>query len=206
MTPEVVAPNAAHQKLRIFFGALNRKADWLPIIEGINQAATDLKDAIEFVVVHDKEFHDALPETVAKSFMPTLGIDKYIEVLSRCDIALLPLNDTPFNRCKSDIKLIECASAQVAVICSTTVYAIKPEHQTFVLFANTQKEWQDAITRLVQDKSLRQTNITQALKYVKSHRMHAQQASKRVAYYANLVQNRNMLEQQRKKRISDMAE
>jgi hypothetical protein len=205
MPPEVATPNAAHQKLRIFFGALNRKADWLPIIEGINEAATELKDAIEFVVVHDKEFHDALPETTAKSFMPTLGIEKYIEVLANCDIALLPLSDTPFNRCKSDIKLIECASAQVAVICSETVYAIKPEHQAFVLFAKTQKEWRDAITRLAQDKALRQENVAKALAYVKARRMHAQQAPKRIAYYANLVQTRNMLEQQRQKRISDMA-
>jgi|LauGreSBDMM110SN_4_FD.fasta_scaffold11552_3 2-polyprenyl-3-methyl-5-hydroxy-6-metoxy-1,4-benzoquinol methylase len=203
--PEVVAPDAVHQRLRIFFGALNRKADWLPIIEGINQAATELKDTIEFVVVHDKEFHDALPETVAKSFMPTLGIEKYIEVLANCDIALLPLNDTPFNRSKSDIKLIECASAQVAVICSEAVYAIKSEHQAFVLFAKTQNEWRDAITRLAQNKALRQENVAKALAYVKARRMHSQQAPQRIAFYANLVRNRNMLEQQRQNRISGMA-
>ena len=144
-----------NQKLRIFFGALNRKADWLPIIEGVKQAALENKDTIEFVVVHDKEFHDALPDTVAKTFMPTLGIDKYTEVLATCDIALLPLNDTPFNRCKSDIKLIECAAAKVAVICSETVYATKPEHQEFVVFASTQEEWKEAITKLVFDDNYR---------------------------------------------------
>jgi 2-polyprenyl-3-methyl-5-hydroxy-6-metoxy-1,4-benzoquinol methylase len=194
-----------NQKLRIFFGALNRKADWLPIIEGVKQAALENKDAIEFVVVHDKEFHDALPETVAKTFLPTLGIDKYTEVLATCDIALLPLNDTPFNRCKSDIKLIECASAQVAVICSKTVYATKPEHQEFVVFANTQEEWKEAITKLVKDSALRQTNVAKALAYVKASRMHAQQAPTRLAYYQSLIHNRVTLEQQRQERISAMA-
>jgi len=193
------------QKLRIFFGALNRKADWLPIIEGVKQAALENKEKIEFVVVHDKEFHDALPDTVAKTFMPTLGIEKYTEVLATCDIALLPLNDTPFNRCKSDIKLIECASAQVAVICSETVYAIKPEHQEFVLFASSPQDWRDAITKLVQDSAFRQANVAKALAYVKSSRMHSQQAPKRLAYYESLVQNRVTLEQQRQKRIMQMG-
>jgi 2-polyprenyl-3-methyl-5-hydroxy-6-metoxy-1,4-benzoquinol methylase len=194
-----------NQKLRIFFGALNRKADWLPIIEGVKQAALENKDAIEFVVVHDKEFHDALSNTVAKTFLPTLGIEKYTEVLATCDIALLPLNDTPFNRCKSDIKLIECASAQVAVICSDTVYATKPEHHEFVVFANTQAEWKEAISKLIKDSALRQTNVAKALSYVKAQRMHAQQAPNRLAYYQSLVQNRTALEQQRHQRIIGMA-
>ena len=194
-----------NQKLRIFFGALNRKADWLPIIEGVKQAALENKEIIEFVVVHDKEFHDALPDTVAKTFMPTLGIDKYTEVLATCDIALLPLNDTPFNRCKSDIKLIECASAQVAVICSETVYATKPEHQEFVVFANTQEEWREAITKLIKDSALRQSNVAKALAYVKAQRMHAQQAPTRLAYYQSLIQNRTTLEQQRQQRIKQMG-
>jgi hypothetical protein len=156
-------------------------------------------------VVHDKEFHDALPDTVAKTFLPTLGIDKYTEVLATCDIALLPLNDTPFNRCKSDIKLIECASAQVAVICSDTVYANKPEHKEFVVFANTQEEWKEAITKLVKDSALRQENVAKALSYVKAQRMHSYQTPTRLAYYQSLVQNRTTLEQQRQERICAMG-
>ena len=194
-----------NQNLRIFFGALNRKADWLSIIEGVKQAALENKDEIEFVVVHDKEFHDALPDTVAKTFLPTLNIEKYTEVLATCDIALLPLNDTPFNRCKSDIKLIECASAKVAVICSETVYATKSEHQEFVVFANTQEQWKEAITQLVKDSALRQANVAKAQAYVKTCRMHAQQVSKRLAYYQNLVQNRDTLEHQRQERKSAMG-
>lgn len=188
-------------KLRIFFGALNRKADWLPIIEGIKQAALENKDDIEFVVVHDKEFYDALPDAVTKTFLPTLGIEKYTEVLATCDIALLPLNDTPFNRCKSDIKLIECASAQVAVICSETVYSTKPDFNQFVEFAKGKEEWKEAITKLIKDSALRQANIDKALAYVKSERMHSQQVPLRLAFYASLVQNKTNLEKQRQERI-----
>ena len=194
-----------NQKLRVFFGALNRKADWQPIIESVKQVALENKEAIEFVVVHDKEFYDALPDSVAKTFFPTLGIQKYTEVLSTCDIALIPLNDTPFNRCKSDLKLIECASAQVAVICSKTVYAIKPEHQEFVLYATSPQDWRDALIKLVKDSQLRQTNIAKALAYVKAKRMHVLQAPLRLAYYGSLIQSKTYLEQQRQERISAMG-
>jgi 2-polyprenyl-3-methyl-5-hydroxy-6-metoxy-1,4-benzoquinol methylase len=195
-----------NQKLRIFFGALNRKSDWLPIIEGVKRAALENKDKIEFVVVHDKEFHDALPETIAKTFMPTLGIEKYTEVLATCDIALLPLNDTPFNLCKSDIKLIECASAQVAVICSETVYATKPEHQEFVIYASSPQGWCDAITKLTLNNAIRQENVAKALAYVKASRMHVHQVPNRLNFYASLVQNRAVLENQRQLRISSLME
>ena len=194
-----------NQKLRVFFGALNRKADWQPIIESVKQVALENKEAIEFVVVHDKEFYDALPDSVAKTFFPTLGIQKYTEVLATCDIALIPLNDTPFNRCKSDLKLIECASAQVAVICSKTVYAIKPEHQEFVLYATSPQDWRDALIKLVKDSQLRQTNIAKALAYVKAKRMHVLQAPLRLAYYGSLIQSKTYLEQQRQERISAMG-
>ena len=193
------------ERVRVFFGALNRKADWQPIIEGVKQAALSNKDYIEFVVVHDKEFHDELPEGIEKVFHPTLDIQKYNEVLATCDIALLPLNDTPFNHCKSDIKLIECAAAQVAIICSEPVYATKPEHQEFVIFANSADDWRVAITKLVEDSSLRQANIAKALTYVKNSRMHAQQAPLRLAYYKSLFQNKDELEKQRQERIRAMG-
>ena len=93
----------------------------------------------------------------------------------------------------------------MAVICSDTVYATKPEHQEFVVFANTQEEWREAITKLIKDSALRQSNVAKALAYVKAQRMHAHKASTRLAYYQSLVQNRATLEQQRLERIMQMG-
>jgi hypothetical protein len=61
------------QKLRVFFGALNRQADWQSVIEGINQAARALKDVLEFVVVHDQAFYEALPSEVSKTVLAHVG-------------------------------------------------------------------------------------------------------------------------------------
>ena len=73
------------------------------------------------------------------------------------------------------------------------------------MFASTQEEWKEAITKLVKDSALRQANVAKALAYVKSSRMHSQQAPNRLAYYQGLVQIRATLEQQRQQRIMQMG-
>lgn len=191
--------------LRVFFGALNRQPDWQAVMTGICDAALTLKDAIEFVVVHDQAFYDALPEGVAKTFLPTLDIERYTQTLASCDIALLPLNDTPFNRCKSDLKLIECAAVQVAVICSEVVYATNAKHSQFASFATTPDEWRDALLTLATDARLREAHIAQGLAYVKQERMHGQQSASRLAFYQSMLSNREALAAQRAVRLSAMV-
>ena len=198
-----VVKDAGPQKLRVFFGALNRQPDWQAVMEGIVEAALSLKDRVEFVVVHDQAFHDALPAEVSKTFLPTLGIEQYTQTLATCDIALLPLNDTPFNRCKSDLKLIECAAAQVAVICSEVVYAKQAAHHTFASFATTADEWRDALLQLANDASLREDNIAKGLAYVKQERMHAQHSASRLAFYQGMLADKENLAAQRAARLAD---
>jgi hypothetical protein len=202
--PRVERKVESEQMLRVFFGALNRQPDWQAVIDGINQAAHALKDAVEFVVVHDQAFYDAIPNDVSKTFLPTLGIDKYMETLASCDIALLPLNDTPFNRCKSDLKLIECAAAQVAVICSEVVYAQNAKHAKFVTFATSPEDWRDALITVVTDSKLRKSNTRKGLLYVQKHRMHAQQAPERHMFYQSMLDNKALLQAQRVARLSGL--
>lgn len=198
-----VVKDAGPQKLRVFFGALNRQPDWQAVMAGIVAAALALKDRVEFVVVHDQAFYDALPAEVSKTFLPTLGIEQYTQTLASCDIALLPLNDTPFNRCKSDLKLIECAAAQVAVICSEVVYAKQAAHHTFASFATSADEWRDALLQLANDASLREANIAKGLAYVKQERMHAQHSAARLAFYQGMLADKDNLAAQRASRLAD---
>lgn len=204
--PRVERKATSPQKLRVFFGALNRQPDWQAVMAGINQAAHALKDVLEFVVVHDQAFYNALPDDVSKTFLPTLGIEQYTETLASCDIALLPLNDTPFNRCKSDLKLIECAAAQVAVICSEVVYAQNPKHAKFVTFATSAEDWRAALEALATDQKLRKSNTKKGLLYVQKTRMHAQQASARQAFYQSLLEDKTSLQAQRVTRLSGLRE
>ncbi len=189
---------------RIFYGALNRKADWQFILPGVLNAIKNLGEKIEFVIVHDKDFYDALPADCKKTFLPTLSQDRYMHTLGQCDVALLPLNDNQFNRCKSDIKLIECASVGTAVICSTTVYGKDNRHKEFALFADTPDQWADSIVKLCNDKKLRSDHVINAYNYVRSEGMHCQQVDLRLAFYRSLVNNKNELELQRQKRMASL--
>ncbi|MGA0985075.1 MAG: hypothetical protein ACO3ST_10500, partial [Burkholderiaceae bacterium] len=92
--------------LRIFFGALNRWEDWKWIQTELLRAAVKHASSIEFVVVHDEKVFKSIPDNIRKAFHPTSNHSQYMALLSQCDISLLPLRDTSFNRLKSDLKFI----------------------------------------------------------------------------------------------------
>lgn len=190
--------------LRVFFGALNRQKDWGEVREGILRAFRQLGDRVEIVVVHDREFHDALPADCRKSFMPTLPHEQYMQVLASCDLALLPLADTRFNRLKSDLKFIECCAAGVVPICSPVVYDQRPEHREIGFFATDSGEWASALVGLCGDLGEVRRRRQLGLDYVRQHRMQSQQAAAREVFYRSLLDSRDRLEQQRQQRIGAM--
>lgn len=73
------------------------------------------------------------------------------------DIGLSPLRDTPFARCKSDIKYLDYSAAGI-----TGIYSQVPAYQhsvkhlrTGYLVDNTSASWQAAIEHLIQEPDLR---------------------------------------------------
>lgn len=68
------------------------------------------------------------------------------------DIALAPLADNMFNRAKSNLRILEYASARYPVVCSP----VEP-YKGFkdVLYATEEEEWYNQIEKLVKDESLR---------------------------------------------------
>lgn len=187
---------------RIFFGALNRAADWQKVGEGIAAAARTLGRGVQWVVVHDRGFFEALPDNCDKVFHPTLPLARYAEVMAGCDIALLPLEDTPFNRLKSDLKLIECAASGVVPICSPVIYAANPAHADVAVFATSSEQWRGAIVNLCHNPQLRARYRERGIEYVRTARMHSKQVAGREAWYRSLVENRHALEQERQARLT----
>jgi len=190
------------ERVRVFFGALNREGDWADVAREICDLALARADRIEWVVVHDRAFFDNLPEGVTKTFHPTLPHAKFMQALAGCDLALLPLSDTPFNRLKSDLKLIECAAAGVVPICSRVVYGDDPAHETLAVFAETPQEWRQALLGLIAspDEIRRRRDLGRA--HVAAHRMHAGEAARREAFYRDLVAHRTQLEADRQARLA----
>jgi glycosyltransferase involved in cell wall biosynthesis len=73
------------------------------------------------------------------------------------DILIAPLLDSPFNRCKSAVKLLEYSTSGAPVICSRIpAYErlVNPGENGFL--ASTPGEWEACLVRLIEDPDLRQ--------------------------------------------------
>lgn len=187
-------PNPAPQdkeNIRIFFGALNRKTAWSPLIKTYNKVLKANPNA-QAVVLHDKEFFEAL-ETKNKLFKPAVGYDDYMRILHSCEICLQPLDDTKFNRYKSDIKFVEAGAGGLAVIASPVVYADYIEHDRTGLIARGPREWESMLSQLIKDKEYRQRLGRNAKNYVMQNRLLIQHAHKRLDWYRHLWANRTSL-------------
>ena len=119
--PVEVADGSTTGPATLFFGALNREADWAPIIPVLNRVLARHGDQARVQVVYDRAFFDALA-TPFKTFEPLCSHDRYHELLQAADIALLPLEPTRFNQHKSDLKFIDCGGHGVVALASPTVY------------------------------------------------------------------------------------
>lgn len=185
-------PEARSGPLRIFFGAANRQHFSVPVAKALDAVIRKHRD-IAFEVVHDRAFFDALP-TSAKSFHPTLSYDDYLEVISRCDIALLPLEGSEAERFKSDVKYVEAASRGAAVIASPAVYADTIRDGVTGLIAASLTDWAPTLDRLIEDATLRRSIAHAAWEEIRDRRMFADQVEARRAWYWELWRRRAELQ------------
>ena len=195
--PEVmIFPNAIHalpdvhnfadpSVMTLFFGALNRERDWATLMPALNEVSEAVGERLRFCVVHDRGFFDAL-QTPHKQFTPTCDYETYMALLGQCEISLMPLSDTPFNRAKSDLKFIEAGACRVASLASDIVYADSIEDgRTGLLFRNAE-ELRDRLLRLVVMPDLARGLGDAARQYVADERMMAYQVGPRIAWYRSL--------------------
>ena len=193
------------QALTLFFGALNRERDWAPLMPVLNEVAEKAGERLRFCVVHDQGFFDAL-HTPHKQFTPTCDYDTYLTLLGQCEISLMPLSDTPFNRAKSDLKFIEAGACRVAALASHIVYADSIEDgRTGLLFHNAD-ELRDRLLRLVAMPELARGLGDAARHYVAGERMLAYQVAPRIAWYRSLWARRAELNSALHARLTDVPQ
>jgi len=179
--------------LKIFFGALNRREAWQPIIADINKVLNQ-HPKLHVVVVQDRDFFDALTCS-KKVFYPVQCYADYMKLLSDCDIALLPLNASKFNSFKSDIKFVEAAGARTAVVASPTVYQHTIRHGQTGLVARSPQEWSKHLVKLIESAAYRSQVMKAAFNYVESERMLDSHIQHRLNWYRSLWLRRKELNQ-----------
>jgi SAM-dependent methyltransferase len=190
--------------LTVFFGALNREPDWRHLIGAINAVAALAGDRLRFRVVHDEGFFQAL-DTPFKSFTPLCDYDTYMDLLGTSEVSLMPLDDTPFNRAKSDLKFIEAGACRVAALASSVVYQDSIVHGETGLIFRDPDEFHRHFLRLTAIPDLALELGTNARRLVRQHRMLADQVAPRIAWYRDLWQRRAMLTEAIRARIDGLS-
>ncbi len=179
-------------RLTLFFGALNRERDWDGLMDTLNAVAAVAGERLRFEVVHDRAFFDAL-DTPHKAFTPTCDHDTYLRLLGQCEIALMPLADTAFNRAKSDLKFIEAGACRVAALASPVVYADTiVDGRTGLIFTDADS-LRAKLLHLIAMPELARALGEAAREYVAEERMLAYQVAPRIAWYRALWQRREEL-------------
>jgi hypothetical protein len=195
---------ARDDRLSLFFAGLNREGEWPHSIEAMNAVAARAQGRLHFEVVNDRAFFDAL-QTRHKSFTPLCDYALYLDLLAGCEISFMPLSDTPFNRCKSDLKFIEAAASRVAALASDVVYQDSIEDgRTGVLF-RTAAELEQRLSRLVANPEIALSIGEAARRQVREHRMLAYQVSERAAWYRSLWDRREALNRALIARVPELA-
>ena len=203
---ELPAPRnyADPSRLTLFFGGLNREEDWPPYIAALNSVAAIAGERLQFQIVNDQGFFEAL-RTPHKAFTPLCDYAVYQNLLAHSEFSFMPLEDTPFNRCKSDLKYIEAAAFRVTALASPTVYQETIQGDvTGVIFHDAQ-ELQRKLIRLVADPSAGRAIADAARADIAQHRMLAAQTAPRLAWYRALWERRTDLNRALRARVPELA-
>jgi SAM-dependent methyltransferase len=202
--PEVaVFPNAVFElpepknfqdkdQITLLFAALNRGEDWAPYMPSLNEVARAVGRRLKFVVIHDRDFFDAL-KTEHKEFHATCDYPSYMSLLGAAEIAFMPLGDTVFNRAKSDLKFIEAAACRVVSLASPVVYAASIQDQKTGMIFRDPLELRSALLRVLAYPEAARKLADAARDYVKRERMLAYQVQARTDWYRALWSRRDDL-------------
>jgi len=92
-----------------------------------------------------------------KEFHPFVSYSHYPKTMAglALDIAIAPLQDNPFNACKSNLRLLEYGAMGWPVVCSD-VYPYRTDDPPVARVANTDVAWLAALRALMADTALRQ--------------------------------------------------
>lgn len=181
----------------VFWGAINRSSEWGA---GVQDAliAELKKQGWPVSVISDDKFGADLGAQVRRHGL--LDYSAFHRELCRADAAFLPLADSEFAVCKSDLKIIECLASGVVPICSSFAAAQTDVPDELLLIADTLADWVAQLRRL-EDRAFIARIKADGYDWVSKYRMWAQAAPKLSELYDQLLDQRETLEAMRQDRM-----
>lgn len=129
--------------------------------EDLKLLADDINDMdLEFYLVGytPSEHWDRIVKLIPQAkIVQGTSVWEYGEVYKHFDFVVAPLLDTPFNNCKSELKILEAAAYSLPIICSAVYPYLYHNANDGVIFA-TENNWTASIQKLIDaGKSVRQS-------------------------------------------------
>lgn len=119
--------------------------------------------------------------------------DEYYEYLNelKLDMVIIPRHDSLFNRCKSNLKFLECSMLEIPVVGQSfstgdSPYEVNPEDAKHLLLATDTASWIEQIEKLITNKELRREMGKKAKEYVESTYSIENNAHKWVSAYQTM--------------------
>ncbi len=155
-----IRPVGAGRVVIGFTGTTTHQADLAVVEETLWKIAEKYGDLVQFNFMGcATESIQNLPGLVFTPFQTAYDAFARRLQTNPMDIALVPLEDTPFNRCKSNIKWLEYSACGIAGIYSDLApyNSCVANGKTGVLVGNTTREWFQVIDELIQNPARRNT-------------------------------------------------
>lgn len=157
-------------------GAESHYEDDRPIRTALTEVLRERRDCCFAMCSHpnlQKAWRGAMPGIRDEQWinLPPREFQDYPSLLSSFDIGIAPIRDTPFNRCKSDLKLMEYGTWSIPVIASDL-----PPYRGFIretgggLLCGNRDEWKQAILQYLDDPGLRREHGSRNYRYVTEQR------------------------------------
>lgn len=176
-------PKAQNEHLIVGWeGGSSHRGDWEWWKDGIRRAMVKLPEATFRFIGAD--YRDLL-RAPRMEYVPWTGPvqDYWHSDALNLDIAVAPLRPEPFNRAKSEIRLLEAGARGIPVVANR--YGIYEKYvkdgETGILVSN-KKEWTAAILELAQDDDLRTEMGAQARLQARNHTIEARWREYEEAY------------------------
>ncbi len=117
----------------------------------------------------------------------------------------MPLRDTLFNRCKSDLKYIEAAPHRAVALAAPTAYGDSIENGVNGLLFDDPETLHAQLLALVANQAAARDIAERARQDVAEHRMLAYQTRSRVEWYRHLWSRRAELHAALLRRVPELA-
>lgn len=171
-------------------GSSGHKEDVTEILGAVRQVMEDCP-SVDFALMGDKAIYRIFSEALPAGrliYTPPGTLDEYLAFLQTLDIGIAPLQENPYNHCRSDVKFLEYASRGVVpVLRSLTPYKASAKHGQTAFLYESPKQLAEILTSLARDTPLRDRISRAAYAYVKDCRTEEAHVEKRLALYSGLM-------------------